>query len=131
MAHAKDHDYHILNPSVWPLHWRALGGLYHAVWRGAVDAHPVRSDPVSGPCVWIGFTVVFCTSCSHGGRDVVNESHIGDHTPVVADRPALWLYPVHVMSEVMFFAAWFWSFFQTRDLSDGRIFGQRICPTRV
>ena len=43
--------------------------------------------------------------------DVVTESHIGDHTPVV--KIAL-KYGVimFIVSEVMFFSAWFWSFFK-------------------
>ncbi len=37
MAHAKNHDYHILPPSIWPF-LGAVGGVHHAVRRGALDA---------------------------------------------------------------------------------------------
>ena len=44
-------------------------------------------------------------------RDVVHESRAGDHTPVV--RIGLRLgFIMFIMSEVMFFAAWFWAFFK-------------------
>ena len=50
--------------------------------------------------------------CMYGWwSDVITESHIGDHTPVV--KIAL-KYGVimFIVSEVMFFSAWFWSFFK-------------------
>jgi cytochrome c oxidase subunit 3 len=43
--------------------------------------------------------------------EVIVESHQGDHTPVV--RIGLrYGFIMFIMSEVMFFAAWFWSFFK-------------------
>ncbi len=43
--------------------------------------------------------------------DVVHESQTGDHTPVV--RIGLrYGFIMFIMSEVMFFAAWFWTFFK-------------------
>jgi len=43
--------------------------------------------------------------------DVVEESQVGDHTPVV--RIGLrYGFIFFIMSEVMFFVAWFWSFFK-------------------
>mgnify|MGYP000132558666 FL=1 len=41
--------------------------------------------------------------------DVVTESHSGDHTPVVVIG-LRYGFILFIMSEVMFFAAWFWSF---------------------
>ncbi|MEC8178228.1 MAG: cytochrome c oxidase subunit 3, partial [Pseudomonadota bacterium] len=43
--------------------------------------------------------------------EVVHESETGDHTPVVAIG-LRYGFILFVMSEVMFFAAWFWSFFK-------------------
>ncbi len=44
-------------------------------------------------------------------RDVVNEGNAGDHTPVVSIglRYGMILF---IASEVMFFVAWFWIFFE-------------------
>ena len=44
-------------------------------------------------------------------KDVVVESHAGDHTPVVTIG-LRYGFILFVMSEIMFFAAWFWSFFK-------------------
>jgi cytochrome c oxidase subunit 3 len=35
MAHAKNHDYHILPPSIWPF-LGSLGAFHHAVRHGAL-----------------------------------------------------------------------------------------------
>jgi cytochrome c oxidase subunit 3 len=103
MAHEKNHDYHILNPSIWPLpgrRWR----LRHALRRGELDARV-------GPWLFlIGFAGVLYVMFGWWA-DVVAESRQGDHTPVV--RIGLrYGFILFIMSEVMFFAAWFWSFFK-------------------
>ncbi len=103
MAHAKNHDYHILPPSIWPLF-------------GAVSAFMMLFGAVlwmhgNGPWLGlIGFVGVLYTMYAWWA-EVVAESRVGDHTPVV--RIGL-RYGVimFIMSEVMFFAAWFWSFFK-------------------
>jgi len=103
MAHAKNHDYHILPPSLWPL----LGALAGFVMLfGAVKwMHD------SGPWVFlIGFVGVLYVMFGWWA-DVVAESQVGDHTPVV--RIGLrYGFILFITSEVMFFAAWFWSFFK-------------------
>jgi cytochrome c oxidase subunit 3 len=103
MAHAKNHDYHILPPSIWPL-------------AGAVSAFVMLFGMVlwmhgSGPWMGlIGLTGVLYVMYAWWA-EVVVESRVGDHTAVV--RIGL-RYGVimFIMSEVMFFAAWFWSFFK-------------------
>ncbi|MCU4654005.1 cytochrome c oxidase subunit 3 [Roseibacterium sp. SDUM158016] len=102
MAHAK-HDYHILPPSIWPL--MAAGGAF-AMLFGAVNwMHG------SGPWLFlIGFAAVLYVMYGWWA-DVVAESQQGDHTPVV--RLGLkYGFIMFIMSEVMFFAAWFWAFFK-------------------
>ena len=103
MAHAKNHDYHILNPSIWPF----------------ITAIAVFSM-LFGAVLWMangmpwlflmGFVgVLYCMFA--WWSDVVAESRQGDHTPVV--RLGLrYGFILFIMSEVMFFAAWFWSFFK-------------------
>ena len=103
MANAKNHDYHILPPSIWPFF-------------GAVSAFVMLFGAVlwmhdNGPWMaLIGFAGVLYTMYAWWS-EVVAESRVGDHTPVV--RIGL-RYGVimFIMSEVMFFAAWFWSFFK-------------------
>ncbi len=103
MAHEKNHDYHILNPSIWPL-LGALAGF--TMLFGAV----MWMQDITPWMFWIGFVGVLYVMFAWWS-DVVLESRVGDHTPVV--RIGLrYGFILFIMSEVMFFAAWFWSFFK-------------------
>jgi cytochrome c oxidase subunit 3 len=103
MAHEKNHDYHILAPSLWPLlaSVAAFFMLYGAVlWMANGMPWMFLAGFVGVLYVMFGWWA-----------DVVAESHAGDHTPVV--RIGLrYGFILFIMSEVMFFAAWFWSFFK-------------------
>ena len=108
MASAKQHDYHILQPSIWPF-TTAIGVflmLFGAV-RGFHGDGGFFSD------YWlflVGFLIILYNMFGWWS-DVVSESSAGDHTPVV--RMSLrYGFILFIMSEVMFFAAWFWSFFK-------------------
>ncbi|WP_172296492.1 cytochrome c oxidase subunit 3 [Pseudoruegeria sp. HB172150] len=103
MAHAKNHDYHILSPSIWPF-------------VGSVSAFIM----LFGAVLWmhdmgfwmflIGFVGVAYTMFGWWS-EVIGESRQGDHTPVV-QIGLRYGFIMFIMSEVMFFAAWFWSFFK-------------------
>src|SRR5688500_14363815 len=103
MAGVKQHDYHILPPSVWPF-------------TGAVGAVLMLVGLVLwfhdfGPWLaLIGLVTVLYTMWSWWA-DGIAEGEAGDHTPVVEFglRYGMILF---IVSEVMFFAAWFWSFFK-------------------
>ena len=104
MAHAKNHDYHILPPSIWPF-------------TGAVSAFIMLFGAVLwmhnyGPWMGlIGFVGVLYTMYAWWS-EVVHEGQTGDHTPVV--RIGLrYGFLMFIMSEVMFFVAWFWAFFKS------------------
>ncbi len=104
MSGAKNHDYHILPPSIWPLFgsFAALtmfGGL--VMWfTGAPYASLVGGA---------GFIAVLFTFYSWW-VDVVNEAHAGDHTPVVQLHLRYGMI-LFIASEVMFFVGWFWAWF--------------------
>ena len=103
MAHAKNHDYHILPPSILPF----IGGVATFVMLfGAV-----MWMQGNGPWLFlIGFAAIVYVMVEWWSA-VVAEANGGDHTPVV--RLGLrYGFILFVMSEVMFFAAWFWSFFK-------------------
>ena len=103
MAGAKNHDYHILNPSIWPL-VGAAGGFFMLF--GAV----LWMHGITPWLFWAGFAAVLYTMFAWWSETVA-ENHVGDHTPVV--RIGLrYGFILFIMSEVMFFAAWFWSFFK-------------------
>ncbi|MFL2775269.1 MAG: cytochrome c oxidase subunit 3 [Paracoccaceae bacterium] len=103
MAHVKNHDYHILNPSLWPF-------------IGAVAAFVMLFGAVlffhgNGPwLLLIGFVGVLYVMFGWWA-DTVTENKEGDHTPVVLIG-LRYGFILFIMSEVMFFAAWFWSFFK-------------------
>ncbi|MDX2484926.1 MAG: cytochrome c oxidase subunit 3 [Pseudodonghicola sp.] len=103
MAHEKNHDYHILSPSIWPL-FGAVGGF--VMLFGAV----LWMHDITPFMFLIGLAMVLYTMYAWWA-EVVVEGRIGDHTPVV--RIGLrYGFMLFIMSEVMFFFAWFWSFFK-------------------
>ncbi len=103
------HDYHLVNPSPWPLVGSisatvmALGGVTwmkglfglekHTWWLFALGLLGVLYTMVGW---WI---------------DVTKEANEGDHTPVVAIGLRYGMI-MFIASEVMFFVAWFWMFFE-------------------
>jgi cytochrome c oxidase subunit 3 len=106
---AVKHDYHLVNPSPWPL----VGSIAGVVLTmGAVIAMkglfgiPKHNYIVLG----LGFLLVIYTMIGWW-TDVVREANRGDHTPVVSIglRYGMILF---IASEVMFFVAWFWMFFE-------------------
>jgi cytochrome c oxidase subunit 3 len=103
MAHEKNHDYHILAPSLYPF-------------IGAVGAFIMLFGAVqwmhdSGPWAFlIGLIAVLYTMFGWWA-ETVKENKVGDHTPVV-EIGLRYGFILFVMSEVMFFSAWFWTFFK-------------------
>ena len=107
MAHEKNHDYHIIDPSPWPF-LGALGGIV-MLSGGVLFMSP--NSPWQQPWILlIGLAIVLYTMYVWW-RDVIAEGNGIDHTPVV--RIGLRMgFILFVMSEVMFFVAWFWAFFK-------------------
>ncbi len=103
MAHAKNHDYHILPPSIQPF----LGALGAFVMLFGAVLWMQGSGPWMGLA---GLALVLYVMWSWWA-EVIHEGNTGDHTPVVRIglRYGMILF---IMSEVMFFVAWFWSFFK-------------------
>ena len=103
MAHAKNHDYHILPPSIWPL-VGSVGGFV-MLFGSVLWMHGITSI-----MFWMGLIAVLYTMFAWW-TETVAENKIGDHTPVV-QIGLRYGFILFVMSEVMFFFAWFWSFFK-------------------
>jgi cytochrome c oxidase subunit 3 len=110
MAHGEvKHDYHLVNPSPWPLIGSisatimALGGV---TWLKGLFGLPKGTPWL----FFLGLAGVLFTMIVWW-RDVVHEAEEGDHTPVVSIglRYGMILF---IASEVMFFVAWFWIFFE-------------------
>ena len=104
MAGAKNHDYHILPPSPWPL----IGSMMALVM--AAGGIMYMHSAVGGGWVFlIGLAGVLGTMWGWW-HQVIREAHAGDHTPVVQlhFRYGMILF---IASEVMFFVGWFWAYF--------------------
>ncbi|QCI80042.1 cytochrome c oxidase subunit 3 [Hankyongella ginsenosidimutans] len=111
-AHAKHHDYHLVNPSPWPF-VGSMSALVMAL--GAVFW--MHEMPVGHWLFPIGLLGILATFAGWWG-DVIKEAHQGHHTPVVQLhlRYGMLLF---IASEVMFFVAWFWAYFAFALFPDG------------
>ncbi|MCI4663247.1 MAG: cytochrome c oxidase subunit 3 [Neomegalonema sp.] len=109
MAGTKQHDYHIVDPSPWPF-IGAIGAFVMLV--GAVFWMNGDAKYVGGtPYMFIAGLGIILYTAYAWWSDVVKEAHAGHHTPVVKIglRYGIILF---IISEVMFFAAWFWMYFK-------------------
>lgn len=102
-AHAKHHDYHLVNPSPWPI----IGSVSAFVLALALIF--AMHGRVSYWWLAPGIIGVLYTMFSWW-VDVIKEAHQGDHTPVVQLHLRYGMI-MFIASEVMFFVAWFWAFF--------------------
>ncbi len=127
-AHAAPHhDYHLVNPSPWPLVSSMAAVVMFVgavVWmKGLVsaDAGPLAAALLSEGQKALFFAGLAGVLVSMAGwwTDVVKESRQGDHTPVVSLglRYGMILF---IASEVMFFAAFFWMFFEMAVFNEAR-----------
>ncbi len=106
-AHAQQHDYHLVNPSPWPI-VGALGGLTFTI--GLVMYF--ISKKAGDPNLWYALPGLILIIITMFGwwRDVINEEHEGYETPVVQLHLRYGMI-LFIASEVMFFVAWFWAYF--------------------
>ncbi|NIJ41763.1 cytochrome c oxidase subunit 3 [Parvibaculum indicum] len=119
-AHSKHHDYHLVNPSPWPF-VGSVGAFVMAV--GAIEWF-------RGAQPWIaliGLAIVLYTMFGWW-RDVIREGNQGDHTPVVQLHLRYGMI-LFIASEVMFFVAWFWAFFDASLFTGEHIQASRLAFT--
>ncbi|MDX1737719.1 MAG: cytochrome c oxidase subunit 3 [Alphaproteobacteria bacterium] len=109
--HAPNHDYHLVDPSPWPFigSWSGFLLAFGAVWY----FHPGLMLPgLEGLGAWKILPGVLAVLYTMYGwwSDVIREGGEGHHKPVVqlAMRYGMSMF---IASEVMFFAAFFWAFF--------------------
>jgi cytochrome c oxidase subunit 3 len=115
-AHAKpEHDYHLVDPSPWPI-VGALAALLlttgAVLWLAAHKGSPILGIQYGGGVFLTGVAGVLLTMY-FWWSDVIREATVeGAHTPVVRlhHRYGMILF---IFSEVMFFVAWFWAFFNS------------------
>ena len=102
-AHVKHHDYHLVDPSPWPI-------------IGAISALAITA----GGVYWIrGGTSLIAIAGVIGivyvmiawWRDVINEAEYQGHHTKVVQLHLRYGMILFIASEVMFFVAWFWAYF--------------------
>lgn len=117
-AHAKpQHDYHLLNPSPWPL-VGSIGGMTLAL--GALMFFTTKK--AGDPQLWYmlpGLLIVIITMFGWW-RDVIKEAGEGHQSPVVQLHLRYGMI-LFIASEVMFFVAWFWAYFDVALFPDDAV----------
>ncbi|MCP5362228.1 MAG: cytochrome c oxidase subunit 3 [Hyphomicrobiales bacterium] len=106
MSAAKGHDFHIVNPSPWPI--VAAFSTLTAMFGAVLFFH----EKANGQIVLIAAAAMLLLTAGLWWRDVIREGRFDHaHTGVVRRglRAGMALF---ILSEVMFFAAFFWSFFK-------------------
>jgi len=104
MAGAKNHDYHILPPDIWPLVGAASAVTLTS--GGVLTMH----DMAFGKYVLLLGAFGVLLTMYTWWTNVVREANAGDHTPVVQLHLRYGMI-LFIASEVMFFVGWFWSWF--------------------
>jgi len=106
MAATKNHDYHLVEPDPWPLIGAVSAGI---MFSGVVLwLHENRYGTIIG---FIGLLGVLITMFNWW-KNTISEAHGGYHTPVVQLHLRYGMI-LFIASEVMFFLAWFWAFFDS------------------
>ncbi len=119
-SHAPNHNYHLVDPSPWPI-------------VGAVSAFILAVGAVTWfhdgtPWIMIaGFVGVLYTMFMWWS-DIIKEAHQGDHTKVVQLHLRYGMI-LFIASEVMFFVAWFWAYFDASLFYDEAIQAARVEAT--
>jgi cytochrome c oxidase subunit 3 len=113
------HDYHLVQPSAWPIvgsvgaFLSAVGAIsYFQTLKGTGGLH-IFGLTIGGPWLLLMGAAILIYTFIGWWRDVVKESVVlGDHTPIVklGLRYGMILF---IASEVMFFVAWFWAYFNS------------------
>jgi cytochrome c oxidase subunit III len=109
-AHKPSHPYHLVDPSPWPVVGAIAGGLFTVGMVLYMHDIAVFGQKFGLWNIAPGLALIFATMY-FWWRDVVKEGEVqGHHNPVVQIglRYGMALF---IASEVMFFAAFFWAFF--------------------
>ena len=111
------HDYHLVNPSPWPLVSSIAATVMFVgavMWMKGLFGQPEGT-------MWLFMAGLAGVLVSMAGwwAEVIKEANQGDHTPVVSIglRYGMVLF---IASEVMFFVAFFWMFFEMSVFNEAR-----------
>jgi cytochrome c oxidase subunit 3 len=119
----QNHPYHLVDPSPWPI-VGALGGL---LLTGGMVMH--MHEQGGGSAVAIVGALIVAFTMFVWWRDVIREAETeGHHTPVV-QLGLRYGMVMFIASEVMFFSAWFWAFFDASLYANETIQEARVAFT--
>ena len=110
-----DHDYHLVDPSPWPI-TGAFAALVMAIgaisWMAQHKGSPIYGFTYGGTMFFAGFASVLGVMYAWWSDIIREAEREGHHTAVVQlhHRYGMILF---ILSEVMFFVAWFWAFFDS------------------
>src|ERR1043165_7109205 len=114
-AHQKNHDYHIIDPSPWPLLASigafiiTFGGVGYMRYLNGGSLHLFGVEWAHPWLFFIGLALILYVMYGWWA-DTVKEAHEGAHTRVVSLHLRYGMI-MFIASEVMFFVAWFWAYF--------------------
>ncbi|MGB3469822.1 MAG: cytochrome c oxidase subunit 3 [Erythrobacter sp.] len=104
-----NHDYHILEPDIWPL----VGSMSALTFTsGMVMSFPSAAETFGSAgsiVMYLGLAGLIATFFMWF-KNIVVEAERGDHTPIVQLHMRYGMI-LFIASEVMFFVGWFWAFF--------------------
>ena len=133
-SHAKpNHDYHIIDPSPWPF-IGSMGALTMAIggisWMQYLKGGSLNLFGLQLATPWIFFIGLALVLYTMFGwwSDTIKEAHEGHHTRVVSIHLRYGMI-MFIASEVMFFVAWFWAFFDASLFSGEAIQAGRVAST--
>ncbi len=104
MAGNVNHDYHILEPDIWPL----VGSMAALTFTSGMVLY-MHEMPSAHLVLGVGIALLIATFFAWFSN-IVKEAQRGDHTPVVQLHMRYGMI-LFIASEVMFFVGWFWSWF--------------------
>ncbi|MFW5634787.1 MAG: cytochrome c oxidase subunit 3 [Erythrobacter sp.] len=107
MAGKVNHDYHILEPDIWPF----VGSMSALTFTSGMvlSFYPDLFGQAASIVMWAGLAGLIATFFMWF-KNIVVEAERGDHTPVVQLHMRYGMI-LFIASEVMFFVGWFWAWF--------------------
>jgi cytochrome c oxidase subunit 3 len=109
-AHAKHHDYHLVDPSPWPL-IGSISAFFLAVGLVMLMKGLAPAGLKIGPYVFGAGLLGLLYTMLSWWTDVVREATYQEHHTRVVQLHHRYGMMMFIASEVMFFAAWFWAYF--------------------
>ncbi len=129
-AHQKHHDYHIIAPSSWPAlaslgaFLMTFGGVGYMRYLNGGSFKLFGLELAQPWLFYMGLVLVLYTMIGWWA-DTIKEAHEGAHTRVVSLHLRYGMI-MFIASEVMFFVAWFWAFFDASLFTNEAIQASRM-----